>query len=75
MHIHKMIHLVGTYDSSRSSEKATVLNVQSTHLDLKVIVAFLENILLITALTIHLCIENMENKGGLVVHKFVTDNG
>lgn len=64
--------MVGT-ESSRSSKKATTLNAQSTHLDLKVIVAFLENILLITALTIFLCRKHGK-QGGAVVYKFVTDN-
>lgn len=61
MHIHKLIHLGETYSHPKAVKKL-VLNAQFTHLDLKVIVARLKNILLITALTIHLCTENMENK-------------
>lgn len=74
MHIHKVIHLVGTQSHPKASKKNSVLNARSTHLNLKVIVAFLENILLILALTIHICIENMENKADWKEHKSVTDN-
>lgn len=64
MDIHKVIHLVETYSLLKAVKKATALNTQSNYLDLMVIVAFLENILLITALIKYLCTENMENKVG-----------